>query len=130
MHHFWRVIQRYEGKINIINRSEGREIYDVTKIKSIKANEVLNGEEFLAAQLDTFYTTSVSQKEENATDLVKKSLKDFNTSIDLDREYEGISFGEAAGILGTVTEKLKHTKIDTVERCTIFGGSFNSNGSV
>ena len=61
---------------------------------------------------------------------IKKSLKDFKTSIDLDREYEGISFGEAAGILGTVTEKLKHTKIDTVERCTIFGGSFNSNGSV
>lgn len=60
----------YEGKINIINRSEGREIYDVTKIKSIKANEVLNGEEFLAAQLDTFYTTSVSQKEENATDFL------------------------------------------------------------
>jgi len=44
---------------------------------------------------------------------IKKSLKDFNTSIDLDREYEGISFGEAARILGTVTAKLKHTKIYT-----------------
>lgn len=44
---------------------------------------------------------------------IKKSLKDFNTSIDLDREYEGIGFGETTGVLGAVTAKLKHTKIDT-----------------
>lgn len=52
---------------------------------------------------------------------IKKSLKDFNTSIDLDREYEGISFGEAAGILGTVTEKLKRTKIDAEQIKRIAG---------
>ena len=64
-----------------------------------------------ASEEETQATTS--QKEENATDLVKKSLKDFNTSIDLDREYEGIGFGETTGVLGAVTAKLKHTKIDT-----------------
>ena len=30
----------HKGTVNIINRAEGREIYDVTKIKSIGGNEL------------------------------------------------------------------------------------------
>lgn len=104
----------YEAVINIMNVKKGKLFKDVTKIKDV-TEDIMNsyGQNPKFQFLRTSSTNSVSQKEENATDLVKKSLKDFNTSIDLDREYEGIGFGETTGVLGAVTTKLKHTKIDT-----------------
>ncbi|MBQ4560233.1 MAG: hypothetical protein IJA54_07940 [Tyzzerella sp.] len=65
----------YKGTVNIINRAEEREIYDVTKIKSIGANEVLNNENELAAQPDAS-TNSISQNQQKTTKNQKLSLGD------------------------------------------------------
>lgn len=63
----------YKGTVNIINRAEGREIYDVTKIKSIGANEILNNENELAAQPDASIN-SISEIKQNTTEKQKFSL--------------------------------------------------------
>lgn len=68
----------YRGIINIINREEGREIYDVTKIKSISANEILNNENELAAQTDAFYNPNIPQngKKASGNENIQYSISD------------------------------------------------------
>ena len=64
----------YKGIVNIINRADGREIYDVTKIKSIGANEVLNNKSYLATQSNAS-NTKISQNEQKSTEKSQKDNK-------------------------------------------------------
>ncbi len=110
-------------KVHRILTPEGKLIYFDKNIKEavlpLDGGVTVNSS--LATPTNTASVNSISKTMGTDNREIKKSLKNFNTSIDLDREYEGISFGEAAGILGTVTEKLKRTKIDTEQIKRIAG---------
>lgn len=94
-----------EDRILVFDKSKSQKLTNIPRVQF--PNNILVSD--FTKNLTEYRKIVNSIIRKNHTDdaQIKKSLKDFNASIDLNREYEEISFGEAAGILETVTENLE-----------------------
>ncbi len=102
-----------EDRILVFDKSKSQKLTNIPRVQF--PNNILVSD--FTNNLTEYRKIVNSIIRKNHTDdaQIKKSLKDFNASIDLDREYEGISFGEAAGILGSVTEEVMRPVIEKIK---------------